>query len=67
MPPAVFDHEMAIENHRLDLRQQRIFAIDVSPARLDHAHLRVAEVIDDILQEARRRNEIRIEDRDQFA
>ena len=66
MPSAVFDDEVAIENYRLHLRQQRIFAIDVAPTHLNHSDLRIAEIIDNVFQEVRRRNEIRIEDGDQF-
>src|SRR5439155_1516188 len=39
MPRAVLDHEMAIEDDGFYLRQQRVFAIDMAPARLDHSNL----------------------------
>ena len=34
---AVFNHEVTVENHGFDLRQKRVFAIDVSPTRLHHS------------------------------
>src|SRR5437867_12664143 len=67
MSPTVFDDEVPIENDGLHLREKRIFTIDVAPPNLNHAHLRITEVIDDVLEEIRRRNEIGIEDRNEFA
>ena len=39
----------------------------MAPARLDHSNLGIAEIVDDIIEKIRRRDEIRIEDRDQLA
>ena len=35
--PAVLEDEVPVEQHRLHLGQQRVVAVDVAPARLDHA------------------------------
>ncbi len=67
MTSAVLDHEMAVQDHRLDLRQQGILAIDVAPSRLDHSHFCIAEIIHYIFEKARPRREVCIEDCDQFA
>ena len=37
----MLEDEVGVEQDRLDLRQQRIVLIDVAPARLDHADLRI--------------------------
>ncbi len=41
---AVLEDEVAVEQNRLDLRQQRVVLVDVAPARLHHADVRVDEV-----------------------
>ena len=64
---AVFDDEVTVQNHRFDLRQKRIFAIDVPPARLHHSDFAIAEVIDNVFEKVWRGNEVRIENRDQLA
>ena len=33
---AMLEHEVAVEQDRLDLREQRVVLVDVPPARLDH-------------------------------
>ena len=40
--PAVLEHEVRVQQDRLDLREQRIVLVDVPPARLDHPDLRIA-------------------------
>src|SRR5207247_9827973 len=67
MTSAVFDDEVAVKNHRLHLREQRIFAIDMTPTRLNHSNLRIAEIIHNVFEKIRRGNEVRIENRNQFA
>ena len=57
---------MAIEKHRLHAREQRVAAIQVTPARLDHAHLRVGEEMDRLLQEIGMRDEVGIENTDEI-
>ena len=63
----LFEQEMAIEKHRLHPREQRVAAIQMAPARLDHPHLRIGKEIDRLAQQIRRRNKIRIENTDEFA
>ena len=58
---------MAVEQDRLDLRQQRVVLIDVAPARLDHADLGVGEVRHQTHQEIAGREEIGVENRDELA
>ena len=67
MTPAVFDDEVAVKNDRLHLREQRIFAIDMTPTRLNHSNLRIAEIIHNVFEKIRWGNEVRIENRNQFA
>jgi hypothetical protein len=58
---------VAVQHQRLHLRQQRVVAVDVAPAGLHHADGRVREVPHHIPEEIERREEIRVEDRDQLA
>ena len=64
---AVLEHEVAVEQDRLNLRQQRVVLIDVTPARLDHRHLRIGEELHGAHQEIRRGDEVGVEDRDELA
>ena len=61
-PGRLLEQKMAIEKHRLHAGEQRVAAIQVAPARLDHSHLRVGEKMDRPLQKIGLRNEIGIED-----
>src|SRR5438132_2221489 len=65
--PAVLNHEVAVQNDGLHLRQERILAIDVTPSRLHHADLRIAEIVHNIFEKVRRGNEIRVKDSDQLS
>ena len=40
---AVLEHEVTVEQNRLDLRQQRVVVVDVAPARLHHADSGIAK------------------------
>ena len=42
----VFQHEVTVKQDGFDLREERIVAIDMRPARLHHANLRVSKVMD---------------------
>ena len=64
---AMLEHEVTIEQNRLNLRQERIVLVDVTPARLHHADSRVAEVRHQTRQKIGRRHEVGIEDRNEFA
>src|SRR4029079_3118115 len=64
---AVYDHllddEMAVEHYRLDLCQQTVVAVDVTPSHLHHAQTIVGEVVDHLQQTVGTGYEVRIEDR----
>ena len=62
--PAVLEHEVGVEQDRLDLGQQRVVLVDVRPARLHHRDASVGEVRHRALQEVHRRDEVGVEDRD---
>ena len=64
---AVLEHEVAVEQDRLDLRQQRVVLVDVAPARLDHRDLRIDEERHRARQEVGGRDEVGVEDRDELA
>ena len=63
----MFDHEVPVEQDALGVGQQREVAVDVVPARLDHADAGVREERHGPLQEIRRRKKVGIEDRDELA
>src|SRR5205085_2608750 len=63
----LFEKQMAVEKHRLDASEERVAAIQMSPARLDHADFRVGEKMDGALEQVRLRNEIGIQDADELA
>jgi hypothetical protein len=65
-PRLVFDHVVAVEQQGLSARQQRVFAVQVCPTGLHHGHLRILEVADDVRQKLRLRDEVGIENRDEF-
>ena len=65
--PAVLEDEVAVEQDRLNLRQQRVVLVDVAPARLHHADARIGEMRHQAGQEVRRRDEVRVEDGDELA
>src|SRR4029079_18416857 len=51
----------------MPLREQRIAAIQVRPARLHHADSRFGEMVNGLMDDLRWRNEIRVEHRDELA
>ena len=63
---AVLEHEVAVEQDRLDLREQRVILVDVPPARLHHADLRVGKVRQQPVQEVWGRQEIGVENGDEL-
>ena len=64
---AVLEHEVPVEQNRLDLREQRVVLVDVAPARLHHADLGIGEVRHQPGQEIDGRDEVGVEDRDELA
>ena len=65
VPAAVLEHEVRVEQDRLDLGQQRVILVDVTPARLHHPDVRRVEMRQRLQQEVLRRNEVGVEDRDE--
>jgi hypothetical protein len=63
---AMLEDEMGVEQNRLNPREQRIVPIDVPPPGLDHSHARVVEMRHQTQEKVRRRDEVGIEDRDEF-
>ena len=63
----MLDHEMPIEEHRLALREQRPLAVQMCPPRLRHRDRRILEEVDQVSDDRRGRNEIRIEHQHEFA
>src|SRR6266487_6358158 len=63
----LFEHEMAVEKHRLHPGEQGIAAIQMAPARLNHPHFWVGKEIDCLAQQMRWRNKIGIENADVFS
>ena len=57
----VLDHEVPIEQHGLAPRQQRVLAVQVAPARLDHADRRVCKEVDQISDRASMGYEVGVE------
>jgi len=61
---AVLQHEVRVEQDRLDLGQQRVIGVDVAPPRLYHRDLGIDEERHRALQEVGARDEVGVEDRD---
>src|SRR5579883_1029780 len=62
----MLQNKVAVEQHRLDFGQQVVTAVEICPPRLHHSDLFVREVVDGALKEIDRRDEVRVEDRDNF-
>ena len=45
-PGRLLEQKMPVQKHGLHLREQRVTAIQMAPARLDHANFRVGEIMD---------------------
>src|SRR5262249_39244665 len=64
---AVLHHKVAVEQDGFNLCERGVVAVNVRPARLDHADLRILEVRDGTAKEVGVRLEIRVEDGDELA
>ena len=62
----LFEQKMTIEEHRLHAGQQRIAAVQMTPARLNHSDFRVGKKMNGAPQQIGRRNKIRIENANKF-
>ena len=63
----VLHDEVPVEHDRLHFGEQRVVAVDVAPARLDHPDLRVGEVAEGLLEDVGRGHEVGVEDEDELA
>ena len=63
----MLQNKVAVEQHGFHFREEVIVAIQIAPSRLHHAHLGIGEKIHRAIEELRRRAEIRVENRHQFA
>ena len=63
----MLQHEVPVEQNRLDLGEERVVAVEVRPARLHHADRGVGKVVDDLHQPIRLRREVGVEDGDELA
>ena len=64
---AVLEHEVAVQQDRLNLGEERVVLVDVSPACLHHRHLGIGEELHGALQEVGGRDEIGVENRHELA
>src|SRR5690242_4481607 len=58
---------MTIQKHRLYAREQRIAAIEMAPARLDHSNLRIGEEVHGRFQQLRLRDKVSVENANELA
>ena len=63
----MLEHEVRVEQDRLDLRQQRIVLVDVAPPRLHHPDPGISEMRQRALEEIGRGDEVRVEDGHELA
>ena len=64
---AVFEDEMTVEQNGFNVSEERIVAIQVCPASLDHADFRIAKIMNDTQQEIFRGHKVGVEDSNEFA
>src|ERR1700754_4903162 len=64
---AMLEHKVSIQQDRLNLRQETVVAVQVSPPRLHHPDLRLREVMNHLHHPLSRRHKVRIEDRHKLA
>src|SRR5215510_4729439 len=64
---SLLKQKMSIQKNRLHASEQRITAIQMSPAGLDHSHFRVSEVMDGSLQQILLRDKIGVKDTNKLA
>ena len=58
----LFEQQVAVEEHRLHAGQQRVGAVEVAPAGLDHADARIGEEMDRLVEDVRAGQEVGVED-----
>jgi hypothetical protein len=65
-PGRLLDDEVAVQEHRLDLGEQRGLAVEMGPPRLHHADGGIGELVDGALEDVRGRHEVGVEHRDEL-
>ena len=63
----LFDGEVAVDPDRLGSREEGLFSIDVTPARLNQSRVGIVEVRQQGSEEVGLRNEIAVEDGNELA
>ena len=66
-PGRLLEQKMPVQKHGLHPREQRVTAIQMAPARLDHANFRVGEIMDRPVKQFWWRDEIGIENANKLA
>src|ERR1041385_4424519 len=66
-PRDLLEEEMTVEKHRLHTGEERVAAVDVPPAGLDHADPGISEKMDARFKESGLRNKIGVENTDELA
>ena len=64
---AVFNHKVAVQQHRFHFRQQAVIPVQITPACLHHSHPWIGEVMHCTRQKIARRNKVGVENRNQLA
>src|SRR6267143_1276637 len=62
----LFQQKMAVQKHGLHPREQRVTAIQMAPATLNHADFRIGEKMDRALEQIWRRDKIGVQNADEF-
>lgn len=62
----LFHGKMAVQVHPLDAGEEIVFTVDVAPAGLNEAHVFIREEMDGFLQEIRFRNEVCVQNQQEF-
>src|SRR4051812_7631636 len=63
----MLEDEVAVEKDGLDLREERVVAVEVRPASLHHADLRVSKVVNNAHEPVFGRDEVSVKDGDELA
>src|SRR5947208_2162252 len=63
----LLEEQMPVEEHRLHTRQQRIAAVQMPPARLEHANSGIGKMMDRAPKKIARRDEVRVENPNELA
>ncbi len=58
---------MAVEEHGLHSREQRVSAVEMAPSGLNHSNLRIGEEVNGLVQEIRLRDKVCVQNTDEIA